>query len=153
MGISPRSKSLITRSLRILAKERKLVLAKQGRRLSITLASEHIALLGRISAGKLFQGKDRFALMVQGNSMVEDGILDGDIIVCRRSNVAQEGDIVVALIDQSNATLKRISYRIPGLITLVPANPQFKPRAYAPERATIQGIYMGLIRIHERNKP
>lgn len=162
MGISPRSKSLITRSLRILEKEGKLLLSKQGRRLLIALSTKRLPLLGRISAGipieaisehqfidadQLLQGSNRFALQVKGSSMIDEGILNGDIIICRKTETAKEGDIVVALIDQHNTTLKRISYRMQGMITLLPANPELKPRAYAPERIQIQGIYVGLIRV------
>lgn len=161
LGISPRSKSLVTRSLRALEKEGKLALSKEGRRLAITLSTKHFPLLGRISAGMpieaisdnewidinhIFQGSDRFALQVKGTSMIDEGILDEDIIICRKAEVAKEGDIVVALIDQCNTTLKRISYKMNGMITLIPANSELKPRAYAPERICIQGIYIGLIR-------
>lgn len=165
MGISPRSKSLITRSLRALEKERKLILNKDGRRLLISLSTKHLPLLGHISAGApievipecqfidvnhYFQGDNRFALQVKGTSMIDEGILDGDIIICRKAESANEGDIVVALIDQHNTTLKRISYRMKGMITLIPANTELKPRAYAPERILIQGIYIGLLRMNMR---
>ena len=161
MGISPLSKSLITRSLRILEKEGRLHLEKRGRNLQISLSNKQIALLGRISAGipieaisecqfldvnNLFQGVDRFALRVKGTSMIDEGILDGDIIICRRADIANEGDIVVALIDCHNTTLKRISYKVKEMITLIPANTELKPRAYVPERIQVQGIYIGLVR-------
>lgn len=161
MGISPRSKSLITRSLRQLEKEGKLRLTKSGKRLTISLRENQIPLLGKITAGNpieaitdheyvdtqnLFTGADQFALHVKGTSMIDEGILDGDIIICKQSEVANEGDIVVALIDQLSVTLKRISYKLKGMVTLVPANPDFKQCAYVPERITIQGIYVGLIR-------
>lgn len=162
LGISPRSKSLITRSLRILEKEGKIKLIKEGRRLIIALTSKHLTLLGRISAGtpiealsdnqfininQLLQGENRFALQVKGDSMIDEGIFDGDIIICQQANRAREGDIIVALIDQCNATLKRISYKVQGMITLIPANSELKPRAYSPERIHIQGVYVGLIRM------
>jgi repressor LexA len=161
MGISPKSKSLITKSLRTLEKDRKILLTKNGRRLLISLPNNQLKLLGSISAGEpieaisdphiiemnnLFSGSDRFALLVKGSSMVEEGILDGDMVICKKSIIAQEGDIVVILIDNHNVTLKRISYKMKGLITLIPANPELKPKAYAPERINIQGIYIGLIR-------
>ena len=163
MGISSRSKSLITRSLRALEKENKLTLSREGRRLHIALCIKQLPLLGRISAGTpieaiaeqqlidinhLFHHTNQFALQVKGNSMIDDGIFDNDIIICKQSNVANEGDIVVALIDQHNTTLKRISYKVKDLITLIPANPELKPRAYTPERIQIQGIYIGLIRMN-----
>lgn len=161
MGISPRSKSLITRSLRILEKEGRVSLAKDGRRLLISLASKQLPLLGRISAGSpieaisehqfvdvdtIFHGDNRFALQVKGSSMIDEGIMDGDIIICKKSASAEEGEIVVVLIDGHNTTLKRISYKLKGMITLVPANVNLKPRAYMPERIMIQGLYIGLIR-------
>lgn len=164
MGISPRSKSLITRSLRTLEKEGKLALIKEGRRLLISLTAKQWPLLGCISAGTpieaisdyqfidvnhLFQGVNRFALQVKGHSMIDEGILDGDIIICRKAEVAKEHDIVVALIDQDNTTLKRISYKLHGMITLIPANAALKPRAYVPERIHIQGIYIGLVRTNK----
>lgn len=163
MGISPHSKSLITRSLRILEKEGKLKLTKQGRRLLIELVNKQLPLLGRISAGvpieaithrrfldleSLLGGINRFALQVKGDSMIEEGIFDGDMIICVHSDTAKEGDIVVALIDQENTTLKRISYKINGMITLIPANSDLTPCIYTPERIAIQGIYLGLIRIN-----
>lgn len=161
MGISPRSKSLITRSLRALSKEKKIILKKEGRRLLISLTSKQIPLVGRISAGmpieavseyqlidmnELFHGDHRFALQVKGDSMIEEGILDGDIIICQQATTAREGHIVVALIDQQNATLKRISYKKKGMVTLIPANAALKPQVYAPNRIHVQGIYVGLMR-------
>lgn len=161
MGISQRSKSLITRSLRILEKEGRVSLAKSGRRLLISLVSKQLPLLGRISAGSpieaisefqfidvnnMFHGANRFALKVKGTSMIDEGIMDGDIIICQKSDLAREGDIVVVLIDGHNTTLKRISYKLKGMITLLPANINLKPRAYSPERIMIQGLYIGLIR-------
>ena len=167
MGISPKSKSLITKTLKQLKKEGKLLLVKDGRRLHISLCEEHILLLGNISAGNpietiaeyeclemnhLFQGTNRFALQVKGTSMVDEGKFDGDLIICRKSDSAREGDIVVALIDNHNATLKRISYQINNMITLIPANTVLKPRAYCKNRIQIQGIYIGLVRIKESNR-
>lgn len=163
LNISPRSKSLISRNLRMLEKEGRITLQKQGRSLQIALTAKELPLLGKISAGSpieaiaqqesldlnaLFQGGDRFALQVKGTSMIDEGILDGDMIICLKAITAREGDIVVALIDQQNTTLKRISYKVKNMITLIPANPELKPRAYAPERVQVQGIYIGLVRMN-----
>jgi len=162
MGISPRSKSLITRSLRALEKQGKVILKKEGRQLSISLTTKQLPILGRIAAGEpieaipsrqfvnmnaVLQSGNRFALEVKGDSMVEEGILDGDLVICKQMNSAHEGDIVVALIDENYATLKRISYKMSGMVVLIPANPNLKPKAYQPDRVQIQGIYMGLIRL------
>ncbi len=163
MGISPRSKSFITRSLRTLEKEGKLILEKKGRRLLIKISNKQLQLLGRISAGspieaiedrqfidinQLFSGEDRCALTVKGASMIDEGILDGDMIIYKKSEIAKEGQIVVVLIDQHHATLKRISYKIKDMITLIPANLELKPRVYVPERVSVQGVYIGLVRTH-----
>lgn len=163
LGLSPRSKSLITRSLRALEKEGRLLLKKDGRRLSISLSRKALPLLGRISAGlpieaiaaaetldlnDLFRREGHFALKVNGDSMIEENILDGDIIICKQAVAAREGEIVVAIIDQNHTTLKRISYQMKNMITLLPANQHLKPRAYEPERIFIQGIYVGLLRLN-----
>ncbi|OAI47783.1 hypothetical protein AYO45_05635 [Gammaproteobacteria bacterium SCGC AG-212-F23] len=163
MQISPRSKSLITRSLRVLEKEGKITLRKEGRRLHITLSWSKLPLLGKISAGlpteaiaqrqflnidKFLHGIGQFALQVKGYSMIDKGILDGDIVVCKRAATAREGTIVAVLIDSSDATLKIISYKTGEKITLIPANKELKPKHYAPERVQIQGIYAGLVRMN-----
>ena len=77
--------------------------------------------------------------------MVEDGILDGDRVVIEQRDSARNGEVVVALIDGQDATLKRIDQR-PGEIVLHPANAALAPLAYAPERVQIQGIVVGLMR-------
>lgn len=163
MDISPKSKSLITRSLKALNKEGKISLKKEGRKVSISLNPKGLPLVGKISAGlpieaieenqlidikELLEGNGRFALQVKGNSMIEDGIFDGDFIICKKTQMANEGDIIVALIDQINTTLKRVSYKMKGMVTLIPSNTEMKPRAYSPERIQIQGIYVGLLRLN-----
>lgn len=163
MGISPRSKSLITRSLRALNQAGHIHIQKEGRRLVISLRPRRLPIIGSISAGSpieaipddqsldleaLLHAENRFALRVKGDSMIGDGIFDGDIILCRQADRAHEGDIVVALIDQHHVTLKRISYKLKGMVTLIPSHQALKPHAYSPDRIHIQGIYVGLIRLH-----
>ena len=162
MGISPKSKSLITRSLKALNRQGRILLRKEGRKVVITLLSKNLPLVGKISAGlpieaiadnegldiaALLEGENRFALKVKGNSMIDEGILDGDFIICKKVNVANEGDIVIALIDQINTTLKRISFKTKNMVTLIPANIELKPITYSPERIQVQGIYIGLLRL------
>jgi len=79
--------------------------------------------------------------------MIEDGIFDGDIIVCERAADARDGQIVVALVDQQEATLKRLK-RENGGVTLIPANSSLKPMYYPPDRVTIQGVFVGLLRFN-----
>jgi repressor LexA len=87
-----------------------------------------------------------FALRVRGDSMIEENIQDGDIIIVASQKTADNGQVVVALIDGNYATVKKF-YREPDFIRLEPANPQFKPIFIkTPERLQIQGVVRGLIR-------
>jgi repressor LexA len=88
---------------------------------------------------------EHFALEVRGDSMIEAGILDGDIALLKRSDAADTGDIVVALIDEEEATLKRFRRR-GASIALEPANPQYEVRILPPNRVRVQGRLVGLFR-------
>ena len=88
---------------------------------------------------------DHFALEVRGDSMIEAGILDGDIALLKRSDAADTGDIVVALIDAEEATLKRFRRR-GASIALEPANSSHEVRILPPSRVKIQGKLVGLFR-------
>ena len=100
-----------------------------------------------ISVPKDLHGNGRtFALRVRGDSMIEENIQDGDIIIVASQRTADNGQMVVALIDGNYATVKKF-YREPDFIRLEPANPQFKPIFIkTPERIQIQGVVKGLIR-------
>lgn len=100
-----------------------------------------------ISVPKDMHGNGRtFALRVRGDSMIEENIQDGDIIIVASQKTADNGQVVVALIDGNYATVKKF-YREPDFIRLEPANPQFKPIFIkTPERIQIQGVVRGLIR-------
>ncbi len=121
-----------------------------------------IALLGKIAAGtpiSAIQEKnysiplaeefvsrgEHFALEIQGDSMIDAGILEGDIVIIRKTDNANTGDIVVALIDENEATLKRLRKK-GGAIALEAANPKYETRILAPNRVRIQGILTSLIR-------
>lgn len=86
-----------------------------------------------------------FALQVRGDSMIQAGILDGDIAVLRRGDNANNGDIVVALIDSEEATLKRLRRR-GNSIALEAANPAYETRIFGPDRVRIQGKLVALVR-------
>lgn len=86
-----------------------------------------------------------YALKVSGESMIDAGILDGDIAVLEKTELANNGDIVVALIDGQEATLKRIRKKS-NSIALEPANKNFETRIFGPKRITIQGKLVGIIR-------
>lgn len=120
-----------------------------------------IPLHGRIAAGMpieamegqamlsvpaaLLGAGEHFALEVSGDSMVEAGILDGDYALIRKADVAREGDIIVALVDETEATLK--FFRKEGaMIRLDPANRAYQPQRYNPNQVRVQGKLAGLLR-------
>jgi repressor LexA len=88
---------------------------------------------------------EHFALEVRGDSMIEAGILDGDTVLLRRTDSADTGDIVCALVDEEEATLKRLRKKGPS-IALEAANPAYETRIFGPDRIRIQGKLVGLLR-------
>jgi repressor LexA len=88
-------------------------------------------------------GGDLFALEVSGDSMIEENIEPGDYVICRRTNVADDGDLVVALVDEDEATLKRY-YRERDHIRLEPANANYQP--IRTNNCRVEGIVVGLVR-------
>ena len=93
----------------------------------------------------MLDGGEHFALRVQGDSMIEDHILDGDVVVIRRQASADDGDVVVALLEDGTATLKRL-YRESKKIRLQPANSQLNP-IYV-NSLDVQGVVTGIVRQH-----
>lgn len=93
----------------------------------------------------LAENGEHFALEVRGDSMIQAGILEGDLVILRRGETAESGDIVVALIDEEEATLKRLR-RKGGSIALEAANPAYETRIFGPDRVRIQGRLVTLIR-------
>ncbi|MEZ5923651.1 MAG: transcriptional repressor LexA [Hyphomicrobiaceae bacterium] len=121
-----------------------------------------VPLMGRIAAGvpisaiqdhsdnipvpvSMIDGGEHFALEVKGDSMIEAGIFDGDTVVIRRGDTADNGDIVVALVDSEEATLKRLRRR-GASIALEAANPAYETRIFGPDRVAIQGKLVALLR-------
>ncbi|WP_020178233.1 transcriptional repressor LexA [Methylopila sp. M107] len=121
-----------------------------------------IPVMGRIAAGvpieaiqtrshtiavspEMLGGGEHFALEVRGDSMIEAGILDGDLVLIHKQTTADTGDIVVALVDDEEATLKRLRKR-GASIALEAANPAYETRIFGPDRVAIQGRLVGLIR-------
>jgi repressor LexA len=121
-----------------------------------------VPLMGRIAAGvpisaiqnhtqdlfvppEMVGGGEHFALEVKGDSMIDAGILEGDIIICRRCDTAENGDIVVALVEKEEATLKRLRKK-GASIALEAANPNYETRIFGPDQVDIQGRLVGLIR-------
>lgn len=88
---------------------------------------------------------DNFVLKVRGESMIEDGIHDGDLVVVQSTAKAADGDMVVAMVD-GEVTLKRLYRQAPDTIRLQPANAEMQPIFVAAEAVTVQGIVVGLLR-------
>ena len=165
-GIGIKSRGVVHRYVQALA-EKAMIKTTPNRRRNIQLmeAANAIPLVGCIAAGQpieaipqretidvvnIFMGPNRYALKVKGDSMIDDGILDGDVVVCEQRDTADEGEIVVALVDDEEATLKRI-YRNPNdTITLMPANAKHLPMVYNNNRVRVQGIFVGLLRFSQR---
>jgi len=110
---------------------------------AISEVSHHVAVPGQMLA----PSASHYALEVKGDSMIEAGINDGDIVVIREGNVAQNGDIVVALVEGQEATLKRFRRR-GNAIALEAANPAYETRVLPDDKVRVQGRLVGLIRTY-----
>jgi repressor LexA len=108
---------------------------------AIAHVSHHVAVPGSMLSGRA----QHYALEVKGDSMIEAGINDGDIVVIRETDTAENGDIVVALVEEAEATLKRFR-RKGGMIALEAANPAYETRVYHDHQVRVQGRLVGLIR-------
>lgn len=121
-----------------------------------------LPLLGKIAAGLPIEaiaqpeeivvtqkllGENRYLLKVKGDSMIEENICDGDLIICEHCQKVPNGTIVIALINKQETTLKRIYYE-KNKISLKPANSNYQTQVYQPEEVEIQGKFIGLIRLN-----
>lgn len=121
-----------------------------------------VPVLGRIAAGvpieaiqhrihdvsvpaNMMGSGEHYALEVQGDSMIEAGILDGDTVILQRCDTARNGEIVVALVDDEEATLKRLRKK-GNSVALEAANPAYETRIFGPDRVAVQGKLVGLLR-------
>jgi repressor LexA len=101
---------------------------------------------GRYSVPEAMLGAgEHYMLEIEGDSMIEAGILDGDLVVIRKSDTASSGEIVVALVEGEEATLKRLRKK-GGSIALEPANRNYETRIFGPDQVEVQGKLVGLIR-------
>jgi len=164
-GVGNNSPATIEEHLQAL--ERKGVIKRtKGKKRSISIKSgfkepprKRIPILGQITAGEPLEAiedkhryveftpsqplENLYALKVSGNSMIEDGILDGDTVIIRKQQTCNDGEVVVAFLDDGSATLKRL-YREKNRIRLQPANSEFNP-IYV-NQLQIQGVVVGLVR-------
>lgn len=99
-----------------------------------------------VPQSKIPKAKNIYALRVSGDSMMDENIHDGDIVIIREQSSADDGEKVVALIDQQEATLKKL-YREKDSVRLQPANPRFEPRYVDPDELLIQGVVITVIKV------
>jgi len=149
-----------------------LIIRTVGRSRGLQLASDKqkqesasvtLPVMGRIAAGRLieavpdedeidlggmFAGKDRFVLKVNGDSMIDKAIMSGDWVVVQSQQTAQHGDIVVALVDGFDATLKTLLINNDQTMTLMPANANYDPVTLPADRVSIQGVIVGQLRTY-----
>lgn len=168
LGLGVSSKGSMHKQVQALA-EAGAIRLTPGRKRGIELAEEDenqaftIPLLGRIAAGhpieaipdqenlniaEFLLGPGRFALLVQGDSMIDAGILDGDTVIIQRQDTANDGDIVVALIDDESATLKRFHRRVGNKLELAPENKSLRPLIFEAHQVRIQGVLVGQLRTY-----
>jgi repressor LexA len=163
-GIKIKSRGVVYRYLKSLEEEGVIRLLP-GKRRNIQLVSKNnpgvISIEGKIAAGpplEVFENRQslnvnqliegRFLLQVVGDSMLGDNINDGDLILCQRQESYREDQILVVVIDEQEAALKRVQRKGGGRVALISSNPEFAPREFNQDRVKIQGAYKGLIRLN-----
>lgn len=109
---------------------------------------EALASQNEISADEMFRGQGRFVLKVSGESMRDIGIMDGDYVVIQKQNIASNGEIIVALVDKQEATLKRIFYLPNRKIELRPENSDMASLIYPAKSVQVQGKLVGVFRTY-----
>lgn len=141
-----------------------IIAEEKAKEEAVANSTVEIPLYGKIAAGtpieaiadmsekiniplQMIRGGEYYALTVEGDSMVEAGIMNGDTVIIKRSNTAQNGDIVVALVDDNEATLKQIK-KDGRDILLIPKNEAYETRRLPAERVKVQGILSSLIRTY-----
>jgi repressor LexA len=156
-GVHKMVQTLIARGLLARNKDGLLVLGDAAKQMPSTTS---LPLLGYISAGlpmeesegaehidlgNLLLGPEHYLLKVNGDSMQEDGILDGALVVIKPAKQVRNGDLVVALVDNTATTLKRLFHEKDGKIRLQPANSDYLPQFYAADRVVVQGTVVGVV--------
>jgi repressor LexA len=164
-GIDIQSRGAVHRHVQTLIDRGVLKRSRSGWRTLQLVETDEVTpslpLLGKIAAGRpieaipghdeiniaeMLLGEERYVLQVEGNSMIDAGILDGDLVVVQHADTANDGEIVVALIDDHEATLKRLFHLSGRRIKLVPENHKLSPLIYPADRVRIQGVLTGQLR-------
>ncbi len=165
-GIGYRSRGSVHRYVQSLMRQGYLISEGGNKNLRCTgkpRSDLTIPLLGRIAAGRpieaipdaaelnltdLFAGPNRFLLQVHGDSMIDAGIQDHDYVVVQPCDTPRKGDIVIALVDGDEVTLKRFSPLPGNRVELIPENPQMEPMVFPADQVQIQGIVVGQMRTY-----
>jgi len=165
-GVGIQSKGVVHRHVQALKDKGYLNRSNGWRAMRLTdddPSKDSLPLLGRIAAGRpieaipdknritfgeLFGGTNRYVLQVHGDSMIDAGILDRDFVIIQHADSARDGDIVVALIDNEEATLKRLKLTPDGHVMLIPENSALKPMLFEATRVRIQGKVIGQVRTY-----
>jgi repressor LexA len=138
-----RSIELVDSDIRIAAVELRLLgSVAAGLPIEAIEEQESISVPEDMIAGSVAQ---HYVLRVRGSSMIDEQIRDGDYVIVQSRDTAHSGEMVIALIDGENATMKKF-FRDNGRVRLQPANPDLEPMYYDPDRITIQGVVIGVIR-------
>lgn len=166
-GLGLKSRSAIHRNLQAIS-DAGLIKLVPNRKRNIRLLENVdeevlIPLVGRIAAGQPIQaienpepvdvnriiaGHERYILEVKGDSMIGDNICDGDYVICEHASTVKNGQIAVCLINNEEATLKRVMVdKESGTVTLIPSNASMAPMEYSADQVQIQGTYLGLLRL------
>lgn len=168
LGLGLKSRSAIHRNLQAIATEGLINLTPQRKRNIelVNTCNTSLPIIGCIAAGSPIEaihdrrsldityelfGPERYLLEVKGDSMIGDNICEGDLVLCERRSHVRDGDIIVALIDHQEATLKRFYRNKDETVSLCPSNPRLSPMVYHCERVEVQGVYLGLIRLEGRS--
>jgi repressor LexA len=166
-GVDIQSRGAVHRHVQTLIDRGVLKRSRSGWRTLELVESDEtpvsLPLLGKIAAGRpieaipghdeiniaeMLLGADRYVLKIEGDSMIDAGILDGDLVVIQRTDTADDGEIVVALIDDEEATLKRLFHLSGRRIKLTPENRNLSPLIYPADRVRIQGVLTGQLRTY-----
>ena len=164
-GLGIQSKGVVHRYVSALEEQGYIVRNPKTRGIELAECPDvdDLPFLGRIAAGKpieaiedkravnfthLLNGPNRYVLEVKGQSMVDEGIRHGDLVVIEHASTARSNQIIVALIDDENVTLKRVQFPKKGLVRLIPANKTMQVKEYSAERVKVQGILVGQVRLY-----
>tara|TARA_R110002167_G_scaffold354996_1_gene569108 strand:+ start:175 stop:774 length:600 start_codon:yes stop_codon:yes gene_type:complete len=157
MGLSNRSS--VVRYVKNLQEKNHLRIP-EGKRKSIEIIGQQLTLplIGTVAAGQpleayevlqnidihsLIEAPNQYLLEVSGESMIDAGIIDGDLVLIKKQEIARNGQIVVALIDNREATLKEIQMNTNDTVSLIPHNMDLKTQIYPMDRVSVQGVYQG----------